>query len=201
MKRTQAAWAYALYGHDDDSYMLGDETYKPDPQDSEWHFGTVGQPHPATCPACGGKVDSDYINPGYRVKKRRRDITATYDGYLLVSVRLRKLLQDSGAAEEDFVALPADPDYFWLRPQMALEYAAAERARRCPSCERFADEVVPIPLFLGKLAEPITDGVYRSCLEFGSAPLKTFQVVVGVRTALAIQAPPLTSVELVQLRA
>lgn len=201
MNRTQAAWAYALHGHDDDTYMLGDETYKPDPQGSEWRFGSMGHPHPATCPECGGKVDPDYIHPGYRVKKRRRDITATYDGYLLVSAHLRKVLQDHGATREDFVALPADPDYFWLRPQIALNYAAAERARHCASCGQFADEVVPIPVFLGKLAEPIAAGVYRSCLEFGSTPLKAFQVVVGVRTALAIQAHPLVGIELEQLRA
>lgn len=199
MKKKQIAWAYVLHGHDDDSYMLGDETYKPDPQGSEWHFGTMGQPHPATCPGCGGKVDPDYINPWYRVKKRRRDITATYDGYLMVSARLRKLLQEGGATREDFVALPADPDYFWLRPQIALEYSAAQRAQRCRSCERFADEVVPIPLFLGGLAEPIAAGVYRSCLEFGSVPLKAFQVVVGVGTALTIQSNSLVGIELEQL--
>jgi hypothetical protein len=200
MKRNQTTLGYALSGHDDDSYMLGSETYKPDPRSSEWHFGAAGQPHPATCPSCGGKVDPDYIHPEYRVRKRRRDITATYDGYLLVSARLRRQLQYGGAVEEDFVALPADPDYFWLRPRMTLEYAAAERARPCPSCERFADEVLPIPLFLGKLAEPIAQGVYRSCLEFGSAPLKAFQVVVGVRTALAMRADSLTGIELEPLR-
>jgi len=111
------------------------------------------------------------------------------------------VLQEEGATSEDFVALPADPDYFWLRPQMALEYSAAERARRCPSCGRFADEVVPIPLFLAELVEPIAAGVYRSCLEFGSVPLKAFQVVVGVRTALLIQSTSLVGIELEQLRA
>lgn len=199
MKRNQAAWAWVLYGHDDDTYMLGDETYKPYPQSGEWHFGAIGQPHLATCPGCGGKVDSGYINPRYRVKKRRRDITATYDGYLLVSARLCNVLQEGGATREDFVALPADPDYFWLCPQTVLEYSAAERAKRCPSCGQFADEVVPIPLFLEGLAGPIAAGVYRSSVEFGSVPLKAFQVVVGVRTALTIQANSLVGIELEQL--
>ena len=63
MKRNQTTLGYALSGHDDDSYMLGSETYKPDPRSSEWHFGAAGQPHPATCPSCGGKVDPDYIHP------------------------------------------------------------------------------------------------------------------------------------------
>ncbi|NVM90573.1 hypothetical protein FHT32_004230 [Variovorax sp. SG517] len=199
MKTSQTALAYALDGHDDGSYMLGNETYKPDPENSEWRFGSMGQPHPATCRGCGGKLESDYTNPGYRVRKRRRDITATHDGYLLVSAHLRKVLQESGATREDFVALPADPDYFWLRPQMTLPYSAAERARRCSSCGRFADEVVPIPLFLRELVQPLAAGVYRSCLEFGSAPLKAFQVVIGVRTALTIQSNSLVGIELEQL--
>lgn len=197
--KSKPALAYTLHGHDDDSYMLGDETFRPDPRSSEWRFGAAGRPHPATCPQCGGKVDSDYVHPKYRVKKRRRDLTATYDGYLLVSSRLRKVLQDGGAGSEDFVALPADLDFFWLRPRSALEYSAARRGRPCPACGQFADEVGPIPLFLGQLAEPIAAGVYRSSLEFGSVPLKAFQVVVGVRTAAAIQADALAGIELEKL--
>ncbi|WP_139140378.1 hypothetical protein [Variovorax boronicumulans] len=199
MRQPKTVWAYTLYGHNDGSYMLGDETYEPDDQSSEWRFGVAGRPHPATCPVCGVKVDAHYIGPRYRVKKRRRDITATYDGYILVSERLRSVLQEGGAAKEDFIALPADPNFYWLRPQKTLEYLAAERAKRCPACGQFVDEVAPIPLFLGKLVEPIAAGVYRSSLEFGSAPLKAFQVVVGVRTALAIQANSLVGIDLEEL--
>lgn len=200
VKQAKTVWAYTLFGHNDNSYMLGDETYEPDDQIGEWRFGVVGRPHPATCPACGVKVDALYIGPEYRVKKRRRDITATYDGYILVSERLRRVLQEGGATKEDFIALPADPDFYWLRPQKALEYSAAERAKRCPACGQFFDEVVPIPLFLGKLVEPIAAGVYRSSLEFGSVPLKAFQVVVGLRTALAIKANSLVGIDLEELR-
>jgi hypothetical protein len=198
---TKRVLIYALHGHDDDSYMLGGETFKPNAQTNEWRFGSTAQPHPATCTVCGAKVNFDYVDTRYRVKKRRRDITATYDGYLLVSGRLRKMLEETGATREDFVALPADPDYFWLRPHAVLDYSAAERKRCCASCGQFADEVVPIPQFVERLAEPIASGVYRSSVDFGSVPLKAFEVLVGVRAASALQAAALVGVVLEPLNA
>lgn len=200
MKKGKTAWAFALYGRDDDSYMLGEEKCESDRQTGQWRFGSLGQPHPATCPQCGGKTDAGYVGPDYRVKKRRRDITTTYDGYTLVSERLRNVLQEGGANRDDFVALPADAEFYWLRPQATLEYSAAERAKPCPSCGQFIDEVVPVPLFLGNLVAPISSGVYRSSLEFGSAPLKAFQIVVGQHVASALQEGSFVGIELEKLQ-
>ncbi|GLS94411.1 hypothetical protein GCM10007918_17030 [Piscinibacter gummiphilus] len=123
MSKARTILAYELTGQDDDSYMLGEETFEPASAPGDWRFGREGLPHPATCTACGGKIDAGYVNPHYRVKKRRRDLTATYDGYLLASVRLCEVLKESGADAADFVALPADPGYFWLRPTAVLSYS------------------------------------------------------------------------------
>ena len=196
MSKAQKIVAYEIRAQDDDSYMLGEETYNPVSTSDVWHFGRAGDPHPATCSACGGKVNWQYVNPQYRVKKRRRDITATYDGYLLVSSRLHEILKENGADSDDFLPLPSDADYFCLRPKAALSYSAAECQRRCDSCDQFADSVVPVPQFVAQLAQPISSGVYRSSIEFGSVPLKSFCVVVGVNMGIALQSASLRGLEL-----
>lgn len=158
MSKARTILAYELTGQDDDSYMLGEETFEPASAPGDWRFGREGLPHPATCTVCGGKIDAGYVNPQYRVKKRRRDLTATYDGYLLASARLCEVLKERGAGAADFVALPADPGYFWLRPTAVLGYSAEECLRRCDSCGQFADAVVPVPLFLAQLVQPLSPG-------------------------------------------
>ena len=201
MSKARTILAYELTGQDDDSYMLGEETFEPASAPGDWRFGREGLPHPATCTVCGGKIDAGYVNPQYRVKKRRRDLTATYDGYLLASARLCEVLKERGADAADFVALPADPGYFWLRPTAVLGYSAEECLRRCDSCGQFADAVVPVPLFLAQLAQPLSPGVYRSSMEFGSVPLKSFGVVVGESTGAALESAALKGVELRPLHA
>jgi hypothetical protein len=196
MSDARTIYAYELNGQDDGAYMLGEETYRPNAARSDWRFGSEGAPHPATCSGCGGKINPEYVNPQYRVKKRRRDITATYDGYLLVSAHLRGILKENGANSTDFVALPSDTGYFWLRPRSVLHYSAAERERACDSCGQFADVVVPVPLFLTQLAQPVSSGVYRSSMEFGSVPLKSCRIVVGKSTGIALQSASLKGVEL-----
>ncbi len=188
--------AFELTGHDDGSYMLGNDTFKPLAGASEWRFGRNGVPHTATCRECGGKVNHEYVDPGYRVKKRRRDITTTYDGYTLVSSRLCRVLTENGASSHDFVRLPADQDFFWLRPQSVLRYSAMQRSRPCAVCGNFADEVVPVPEFASTLSEQIASGVFRSSIEFGSTPLKSFKVVVGANAGTALSAASFVGVEL-----
>ena len=67
--------AYALRAQDDDSYMLGETTYKPKDAGGfyDWRFGKAGVPHPATCANCGRKTSTNYVDTQYLVKKRKRD--------------------------------------------------------------------------------------------------------------------------------
>lgn len=189
-------WAFELLALDDDSYMLGDDTFKPPLPQTDWRFGSPGRPHPATCASCGARVDKTFVGAQFRVKKRRRDITRTYDSYTLVSTRLRDKLLSHGATLEDFRPLPADPAYWWLSPQQVLEFSAATRRNPCPSCGEFFDEVVPEPRFLERLEGPLSTGVYRSSLEFGSVPLKGIVVVIGVATAQALREASMTGLVL-----
>src|SRR5262245_20805673 len=95
--------------------MLGEDqrsVKKPGPF-YDWRFYLNGRPHPACCRTCGRKIDRDYVNPSYRVAKRRLDIGCTYDGYEIVSSRFKAFLEKRWLKAR-LTPLPADPDFFWL---------------------------------------------------------------------------------------
>jgi hypothetical protein len=105
--------AYTLSAHDDGTHMLGDETYRP-PRSAgfhDWRFGKDGVPHPATCPTCGRKTDSEYVNPKFKARRRTWDISHTCDGYVIVSKHFREFCEKHGWHGMTFLPLPADKDF------------------------------------------------------------------------------------------
>ena len=193
--------AYAIDAQDDDSYMLGEDTYRPlDPGDfHDWRFGVNGLPHPATCATCGRKTDLNFVNGEFRVHQRRRDLTSTYDGYLLASKIFREHCVARRYPGVEFVPLPADEDFFWLRSHRTVRFDAARRGTRreklCKGCGSYFDVVGANPIFLADVSTPLTDGFYRTDIEFGSGHTQNPIVLAGVHTAAELQALNLRGLE------
>ncbi len=180
--------AYHLSPHDDGTYMLGEETYRP-PRSAgsyDWRFGVSGVPHPATCATCGRKTDPDYINPNYRAKRRGWDIATTYDGYDIVSRRFRLFCEEHDWGGVEFVPLPADDEFFVLRLSGVLPFDAERRQTRfenlCPLCGSYYNVIGATPAYFRGVTEPIKEGIFRSDLEFGSGPEQSPLIFVGTQT-------------------
>jgi len=129
------------------------------------------------------------------VKKRRRDATATYDGYLVVSQRLVDFGRAHGCALDDMVELPADRRFYWLRPTRALAFTGTT-SQPCPACHGFHNVIGPQPLFCQGLHAPLPPGFYRSDLDFGSGPGQSPVIVVGAETGDALRGARLSGVVL-----
>ena len=177
--------AYKLTAHDDGSSMLGEATYRV-PREAGFHdfrFGVDGEAHPATCANCGRKIDPDFVNPVYRVRHRRRDAVATYDGYLLVSRRFRALCEERGWSGAEFVNLPADHDFFWLRPTGKVRYDAQRRGTRfedyCAVCDAYYNVIGSDPVYLLDVQASLPAAFFRTDLEFASGPEQHPLVLVG----------------------
>lgn len=181
--------AYLIMPQDDDSYMLGEETYRQasPAKYHDWRFGRDGIPHPATCPTCGRKIDLDFVNPEFRANHRNWDIGVTYDGYDIVSKALRDYCRSNDWQGITFVPLPADPDFFVVRLTRVLRFDADRRGTRfeklCPSCGKYNSVAGATPVYLRDIKEPIADGFFRTDVEFGSAHEQGPLMLVGVRTA------------------
>ncbi len=199
--------AYHMSVHDDDTYMLGPDTYRMPPEAGfyDWRFGKDGVPHPATCPTCGRKIDLNYINPAFRVTKRRRDLTATYDGYVLVSDRFRDFCETNNWHQHvQFAPLPSDDDFFVFKPQRTLEFDADRRGTRfedyCPECNKHFSVVGATPVYLRNVTAAISDDIYRSDLEFASGHEQHPLLILGVATAQAIKAAGFQKIDLTPIQ-
>jgi hypothetical protein len=186
--------AYNMSVHDDGTHMLGPETFRVSAEAGyyDWRFGRDGIPHPATCPTCGRKTVQDYINPQFRVKRRGRDLTATYDGYVLVSAGFREFCESNNWHQDvQFTPLPADDAYFSFKPCRTLEFDAIRRKTRfedwCPKCNKHFNVIGSSPVFLRNICAPIAEGFYRSDLEFASGHEQHPLIILGIETAKEIE--------------
>lgn len=199
--------AYRFCIYDDGSHMLGPDTYRP-PRTAgfhDWRFGKDGVPHAATCPTCGRKTDSEYVNPNFKAKRRTWDISATYDGYHLVSTRFREFCQKQGYDGVTFVPLPADTGYFVLRLANVLPFDSLRRRTRfedpCPTCGGFYNVIGATPVCLRGVTEPIQDGLFRSDVEFASGPEQHPLILAGVGTAEKLRKQGFLKLDLVEVEA
>ncbi len=180
--------AYSLTPEDDDSNMLGDDTFDtPDSPYYDWHFGKNGVPHPATCKTCGRKTDKNYINPKYKVRKRKRHLTGTNDGYDIVSTKFRSYCMKQQFKGLNFVPLPADRDFFVLRVSKKFTFdfkrAGTRFLQYCRTCRSYFSIVGGYPVCLKDRQRPIRSGIYRTDLVFGSGHEQCPILIVGIDTA------------------
>ena len=176
--------AYRIYAEDNDSSMLGPDTFTPTVRSFyDWRYGRDGAPHAETCKGCGRKTNERYINPTFRATKRKKDVGATYDGYFLVSRRFCDVSIGEHRSGVEFVSLPADPDYFVLRASRAVRYDAGRKEQYCSDCAAYFSVVMPIPAFSAGADGPLAAGFYRSDLVFGSGHEQCPVLLVGPSTA------------------
>jgi hypothetical protein len=136
---------------------------------------------------CGGKKDYAFVNANFRVKKRWRDLTQTYDGYLIASGRMRQFLIANGCNDNDFINLPSEKGFWWLKPGALIKVHGRETSR-CVECGHALDLVGPW------IEETDTPECWKNVIvasesEFGSVPLKSRYVMVqrGLKELLAAQ--------------
>jgi hypothetical protein len=182
---------HLVFGHDNDSFMLGPHTRKAQ-TDSErvyfdWRFTAAdGGPHPACCICCGRRTDRNFIDPSFRVARRRFDLSSTYDGYTVASSRFREACQGEHGAGLEFVAIPSDPAFFIVRANRSLtvnrELSDLQLFNPCPTCREFAGVIGVSDLqFLD--ADPDAVGFWHTDLAFGEAHDQSPVLVVGMPTA------------------
>ena len=180
---------YTVSPHFDDSFMLGDETFRPKSWQPyyDWRFGREGRPHPATCGTCGRKIDPDYVNPEFRMKKRKWDIASTYDGEFIVSERFRRFCLDHDPSGLDFLVLTSDPGRYVFHPRNVLAFDSERRGTRfeswCPECQAFFSVIGADPVCLRDVTGPIQKGFFRTDLDFASGHEQHPLVIVGIETA------------------
>lgn len=145
---------YSVYGQDNDSYAFRAADLK-------------------RCPTCGLLLEKwSTTLAGVQVAKRRLDISCTYDGLLVGSMRFVDFCRESGFTDLVTRQLPDDPSFFALSSDIVVKFDTVRRRTRlldlCSECGRYNTVAGATPVFL--LAGEIVPerGFARTDLEFGS---------------------------------
>lgn len=135
------------------------------------------------CPSCGYRTDFTEINPEYVLRSRARDLSATFDGHWIASVRLRDFCAMYGYTTLQFCKFPNDPYHFGFLPTMIVRFDALRRQTRfenlCPTCGNYESVIGTKPCFL-LVSQPINDGFFRSDLFFASGNEKHPILIIGL---------------------
>ncbi|KQU73431.1 MULTISPECIES: hypothetical protein [unclassified Rhizobacter] len=142
------------------------------------------------CPLCSCKLSRAIENPGFRLKKRHYDLSATYDGFTVASAKFLALLEAVAPDSFDATELHAnlrDGVRHWkleFKRMLPLDLARARPVfgPRCDRCGRHTHVSGAIDYFVEGDAVP-QQGLFRTDLEFGSGFEQGPILLAGVQTA------------------
>lgn len=160
---------YSLSGYDNDSYMCSSTDRVFEEMESL-----------EVCPKCGYRTDFEYINKNFRVKRRTNDISYTYDGYCIVSLKFKEACERAHLQSVQFTKLPGDKEYFHLKSACIVEFDTEKRKTRfenkCEECGNYESTVGATPAFIkGELASDIC----RTDIMFGSGNAKHPMILIS----------------------
>ena len=135
------------------------------------------------CAACG-ELSDKWNEPlyGLKIKRRKYDLSSTYDGVTIASERFLSLYQESGFTGLRFRRLPDDPafhDIYPIREVQVDQGRSLLRLKRwCPVCSRYGCALGPRVEFAPDTV--VEDREFaRSDLEFADGDEKYPLFLVG----------------------
>ena len=148
---------FSFGGPDNDSHMCGS---------ADCLLPEVTVP---VCISCGYKTDLYFVNPLFKVKRRVYDLSTTYDGYSIASLKFAEACSRLNLTGILFVPLPSDRDFFVMVPQSLTKFDALSRGTRfvdlCSTCGFYRSVAGATPVHL---LEQLTTDISATDVIFGS---------------------------------
>jgi len=165
---------YEISGYDNNSYMTG-----------SWNkFLPEINSIIAKCDKCGYKLDYKFINPHFKLKKKTLDISSTYDGVTIVSLKFKEFCLRYGYSNLEFIELPSEPNFFFFAiKNKLLTYNYSLKEKFCEKCGQYESITGPY-LNVDKINEPLPDGFYQSDLWFASGNEKSPVILIAPSTKI-----------------
>lgn len=138
------------------------------------------------CSVCGYKTNLYFVNPSFRVKRRIYDLSSTYDGYHVASLKFKETCQRLQLRGFEFLTLPSDAEFFVIKPTSLTSFDAETRKTRveffCIACGFHKAVAGATPAFL--LKEPESD-LSATDVVFGSGNCRS-QMLIATENAKKI---------------
>ncbi|MCU7845078.1 MAG: hypothetical protein KZQ93_14710 [Candidatus Thiodiazotropha sp. (ex Monitilora ramsayi)] len=153
------------------------------------------------CPKCGYRTDFDYINKKFRVKRRTNDISYTYDGYCVVSLKFKETCERAHLQGMQFNQLPSDKDYYVLKSTCVVKFDTERRKTRfeskCEFCGNHESIVGSTPAFI---KSELNSDICRTDVMFGSGNEKHPMILVSEKAKEVLEREKLNGVLVEEVR-
>lgn len=173
--------AYVLYGHNNDSYGL--------------QFAVEFR----RCSHCGELLERPFFLPNFQLTKKR-DVSATYDGYTVVSQRFVDTWRECGGEGLIFIRLPSEIGYFLIDAERVIEFDAERRKTRFEKlkscCNRYYAVAGATPAFL-KHPETLNEReAVKTDLMFGGGDAKHPLIILPIKIGDLMKKAKLSGLDL-----
>jgi len=126
-----------------------------------------------------------HLNPNFKLKNRRADVSVTYDSFAIVSARFKEFCIDNNYQGVSFYGLANYNDRFYME---IFNVVSVDTKRReidyyeyNSACNEYNEVIGAHPVYLvNKL--PLGKGFYRTDIEFGRGYAKSAIEIVDIET-------------------
>ncbi len=157
------------------------------------------------CDTCGGLV-SKWDEPllSLKIKKRKYDISITYDGVLVVSDKFKSVCEANHISGLKFRPLQSEDRFFAAYAVRSVEFDSNRRKTRflklCTQCGNYESVIGATPVFLIPGTKVGDNEFVRTNLEFGSGDGKSPVLICGETAAMALNCGHLKGLNLVPIK-
>jgi hypothetical protein len=142
---------------------------------------------------------------GLRLKRRKLDISITYDGVFVASQAFISVCDRLGIEGPMFLPLPDDNDFFAVKIERTVGFDFEKRGTRfsgpCRSCGQCAEVIGANPIYLREGAMIGDVEIVRTDIEFGSNDEKNYLLLCGAVARQMLSEEGLRGVDLYPLNA
>lgn len=159
---------HCLYGQDNDSYMIEDETALE------------------ICPKCKYLKDFNYHNPFYKIKNKSYDFSHPYDIGSIVSLKFKEFCLRENYEGIIFKEFEKSFGFYQFIPKNILEFDDSRTGTHfknyCEVCKNYEEVIGANPAYIKNIFKELEDGFYRTDLLFGSKSNKNPLIIVAPKT-------------------
>jgi hypothetical protein len=132
-----------------------------------------------------------HLNPNFKLKNRRADISVTYDSFVIVSTRFKEFCIDNNYQGVSFYDLTNYNDRFYME---IFNVVSVDTKRReidyyeyNSVCNEYNEVIGAHPVCLVNKS-PLDKGFYRTDIEFGRGYAKSAIEIVDIETGKKLKA-------------
>ncbi len=152
----------------------------------DWRFYVDGKLHPATCELCGRKIDNQFINPNFKLRKKNMSLSITYDGYFIASERFKQFIEKKDLGKTIFNELPSVNGYYQFCTDSILKFDTNNPYLQledfCEVCKSYST-VASAATIIENVYKPLDIGIYRTDLELGTSHEQAPILITDIHTA------------------